>query len=422
MLPQGKVSLQGGFVPGMIYDVVYKAKDPRVLGAALAATRDLITYFKSGKDQTLPLVKLAYGWGVSQSGRFLRHFIYEGFNEGEQGGKVFDAVFDEVGGAGRGSFNRRFGQASRDAEQHFNFFFPVDLFPFTDGEATEPFTNQKDSLLAKAEARKVTPLMFHVLSSSEYYNRAGSLIHTDPLGKFDIEPPPTSRIYLVSSTPHFAGAFPPARQGGNEPETNALMSPLSRTPLMRALLVALDEWACQGIAPPASQYPKLANQTLVPATSSDWPAIPNVMLPPPALKVYQLDFSAEPPQLGSQYTTLVPKLDSDGHDLAGVRHPAIAVPLATYTGWNYRHPNVGAPTQLAGETGGMFPFAKTKASRNVVTDSRPSIAERYPSKEHYMGLYTAAARRLIQNRFLLAVDLPELIDQASLYWDTLTKP
>ncbi|MBM3762376.1 MAG: hypothetical protein FJW36_19270 [Acidobacteria bacterium] len=417
MLPGGKVSLQGGFVPGMIYEVIYEAKNPRILGASLAATRDLVAYFKSGVNPDLPKVNLAYAWGVSQSGRYLRHFLYEGFNASEQGAKVFDAIFDEVGGAGRGSFNNRFGQASRDAEQHFNFFYPVDMFPFTDGPATDAFTNKTDSLLARAEAAKTTPLMFHLLSSSEYYNRAGSLIHTDPQGKFDIEPPKTSRIYLVSSTPHFAGKFPPASQG----ETAAPLNPLSRAPITRALFAALDAWASKGIEPPPSQYPKLADQTLVPATRADWPTIPNVILPPPALKVYQLDFATEPPAIGQQYTTLVPALDATGHDRAGIHHPAIAVPLATYTGWNYRHPTAGAPTQLAGEFGAVFPLAKTKVTRNVVTDSRLSIAERYPTREHYVGLFILEAQKLIKQRFLLAADLPALIDQATAYYDFFSK-
>ncbi len=422
MLPAGKVSLKGGFAPGMIYDVVYKAKDPRVLGASFAATRDLISFFKSASNKDLPPIRLAYGWGVSQSGRYLRHFLYEGFNEAEAGGKVFDAVFDEVGGAGRGSFNNRFGQASRDAEQHFNFFFPVDIFPFTDSPTTDPFTKQTDSLLARAEAKRVTPLLFHVLSSSEYYNRAGSLIHTDPSGSTDIAPPSTSRIYLISSTPHFPGTFPPTRQGGSEPETAAALNPLSRTPIVRALFMALDAWTCLGIPPPDSQYPKLSNQTLVSPMRANWPSIPNVTLPPPALKVFQLDFATEPPKIGPQYTTLVPALDANGHDIAGIHHPAIAVPLATYTGWNYRHQSTGAPGQLAGETGSILPLAKTKATRNVVTDSRPSIAERYPTKEHYLGLYATAAQSLVRNRFLLAIDLPDLLDQATLYYDTFTKP
>jgi hypothetical protein len=416
MLAGGKVSLKGGFAPGMIYEVIYQAKDPRVLGCSFAATRDLLEYFKAEGRLGLPAMKWAYGWGVSQSGRYLRHFLYEGFNQRENGGKLFDGVIDEVGGAGRGGFNQRFGQASRDAEQHFNFFYPVDQFPFADGMSTDPFSKKSDALLARSDAQKVTPFLFHVLSSSEYYNRAGSLIHTDPEGKTDLAPPATSRIYLISSMPHFAGSFPPTRQGGTEPETNQELNPLNRASVMRALLVALDEWVALGKLPPESRYPKIIDRTLVPPTSSRWPSIPNVVLPPPALKVYSLDFSSEPPKIGPQYPTLVPAVDETGHDIAGVRMPLISVPLATHTGWNYRHPSAGASTELAGETGSWILLAPSRARRNIVTDSRPSIGERYPSQEHFLGMIMNAARELVRSRFLLADDLPALIDQANQYW------
>ena len=178
------VALDGGFEMGRIYDVVYRAQDPRVLGCGLAGTRDLISFLKYAKGEDNPLrgLRVAYGWGVSQSGRFLRHFLYEGFNQDEQGRQAFDGVIDEVGGAGRGSFNHRFGQASRDAEEFFNIHYPADMFPFTDGPETDPETGNVDAVLAKAEAAHVTPKIFHILSNSEYFNRAGSLIHTDPAG------------------------------------------------------------------------------------------------------------------------------------------------------------------------------------------------------------------------------------------------
>lgn len=422
LLPEGKVALDGGFAPGRIYEVIYTAQDPRVLGCSLAATRDLVSWFKQGARSGWPTLRYAYGWGVSQSGRFLRHFLYEGFNEQETGGKVFDAILDEVGGAGRGAFNERFGQASRDAEQHFNFFYPVDLFPFSDASTTDPVSGKSDSLLGKAQARKVIPLLFHVLSSSEYYNRAASLIHTDAKGQRDLEIPSTSRIYLLSSTPHFAGAFPPRPQGDAKPETQAALNPLSRNPIMRALLAALDEWASQGVTPPDSRYPRLADQTLIRPSSADWPSIPNLAFPPPNLRVYHLDFSNQPPKIGPEYPTLVPALDTNGHDRAGIHLPAIAVPLATYTGWNYRHPESGASTQLAGETGSVLPFARTRAVRNVVTDSRPSIGERYQNREHYLGLYTLVARKLVSERFLLVEDLPLLLDQGAAYYDYFTRP
>src|SRR6185295_11014904 len=225
----------------------------------LAGTRDIISFFKNAQTDANPLhgIRVAYGWGVSQSGRLLRHFLYEGFNEDEQGRRVFDGVLDEVGGAGRGSFNHRFAQASRDAEQFFNIFYPADMFPFTDGPETDPETGKTDALLARAEARHVAPKIFHILSNSEYFNRAGSLLHTDPAGVRDIEPPESSRIYVVASGPHFTG--PPRPNGAA-----AMGNPLDRRPIVRALLKSLDAWIVDGTPPPQSRLPRIADGTLVP--------------------------------------------------------------------------------------------------------------------------------------------------------------
>ena len=137
----GTITIDGGFEAGRIYDVVYRARDPRVVGVGLAGTRDVVSFFKhatAAEGNPMPGLRLAIGWGVSQTGRFLRHFVYQGFNEDERGRIVFDGVFDQVGGAGRGSFNHRFGQQSRDQLQHFNIQYPVDMFPFTDERETDP--------------------------------------------------------------------------------------------------------------------------------------------------------------------------------------------------------------------------------------------------------------------------------------------
>jgi hypothetical protein len=417
------VSLEAGFELGRIYDVVYRARDPRVVGCGLAGTRDLISFLKTEQGDANPLrgIRVAYGWGVSQSGRFLRHFLYEGFNEDEQGSRVFDGVIDEVGGAGRGSFNHRFAQASRDAEQFFNIFYPVDMFPFTDGEETDPMTGQTDALLAKAEARHVAPKIFHILSNSEYFNRAGSLIHTDPAGQRDIEPPANTRIYAIASGPHFVGPWPPAPMGG----TAAPLSVLDRTPIVRALLHDMDEWVTEDIAPPLSRYPKISDGTLTAPQAAGWPTIPEVRLPPPILITYRLDFgpnwtrgvvSFEPPHVGKPYAGLVPAVDSDGNAVAGIRLPSIQVPIATYAGWNYRAPGMGAEDQLLGEAGSMYPFAPTRAQRSK-GDSRVSIEERYTSRDQYLGKIAQAGRQLIVERFLLPGDLADVIDQAAMQYD-----
>ena len=418
------VALDSGFEPGRIYDVVYRARDPRVLGCGLAGTRDLISFFKDSKAEGNPLagVRVAHGWGVSQSGRFLRHLLYEGFNQDEQGRQVFDGVIDEVGGAGRGSFNHRFGQASRDAEQFFNIHFPVDMFPFTDGPETDPETGKTDSLLKRAETAGVSPKIFHILSNSEYFNRAGSLIHTDPAGGRDIDPPANTRIYTIAAGPHYFGAFPPLPSK----ELASPLNPLDRGPVVRALLKAMDAWVVDHVAPPASRYPKISDGTLKPPAEAGWPKIPGVTLPPPMLMTYRLDFGPEfatkglvafePPKIGKAFTGLVPAVDEDGNARAGIRMPFVQAPIATYSGWNFRTPSIGSADQLNGEAGSFYPFAKAHAERGAA-DSRRSIEERYTSRDQYVGKVIAAARQLIAERFWLAEDLLDLIDQAGIQYD-----
>jgi hypothetical protein len=225
----GTVALDGGFEPGRIYDVVYRSTDPRIVGCGLAGTRDLVSFLKyeSSGENPAPGLRAAIGWGVSQSGRFLRHFLYQGFNQDELGRSVFDGVFDQVGGAGRGSFNHRFGQASRDALQFFNILFPVDLFPFTDGPETDPETGITDSLLGRAARSGTAPKVFHLLTNSEYFNRAGSLVHTDPTGTKDADLPPNTRVYMIASAPHGPGPFPPASNVGGGMVGRAALNPLN---------------------------------------------------------------------------------------------------------------------------------------------------------------------------------------------------
>jgi len=409
------VSLDGGFELGRIYDVVYRARDPRVVGVGLAGTRDFVSFLKFDKTRANPLggIRAAYGWGVSQSGRFLRHFLYEGFNEDEQGRIVFDGVIDEVGGAGRGSFNHRFAQASRDAEEFFNVFYPVDMFPFTDGPETDPETGRTDALLRRAEARHVAPRIFHILSNSEYFNRAGSLVHTDPQGTRDIEPPPSTRIYAVASGPHGAGPLPPTRPEG----AAALNNPLNRRWITIALLKDLDAWVIDGTLPPPSRIPRISDGTLVPTEKAGWPTVPGVHFPVPYLKTYRLDFGpewsrgivAEPPKVGKQFAGLVPAVDADGNSRAGIRLPAVDFPLGTYGGWNFRSPSIGAPDQLFGEVGSFHPLPCTKAQRMASGDSRLSLEERYPSREQYQAKVTEAARKMVDERFLLSSDLQGLV-------------
>jgi Alpha/beta hydrolase domain len=426
------VALEGGFEPGRIYDVIYRAADPRVLGCGLAGTRDLISFFKydTSTDNPSPGLRHAIGWGVSQSGRFLRHFLYEGFNADEQGRRVFDGVFDQVGGAGRGSFNHRFGQASRDALQFFNILFPVDLFPFTDGPSTDPETGITDALLAKAERTHTVPKVFHLLTNSEYFNRAGSLVHTDPTGTRDADLPETTRIYMIASAPHGPGPFPPASNVGGGMIGRAALNPLDYRPAVRALFRALDRWVEDEATPPPSAYPKIADGTLTSPTRAGWPAIPGYQLPQQPLRAFHLNFGAdwnkgivsvEPPEVGKAFVVSVPAVDADGNVRAGIRLPDIAVPLATQAGWNYRDQSIGATDRLAGEIGSYIPFARTKAERDRVGDPRLSIDERYRNRDEYVGKSAAAALDLVAKGYLLSEDVADLIRHAGEHYDWATR-
>jgi len=429
---EGTVALDGGFEPGRIYDVVYRTSNPRIVGIGLSGTRDLISFLKhdSSADNPMPGLRFAIGWGVSQSGRYLRHFLYQGYNEDEQGRKVFDGVFDQVGGAGRGSFNHRFGQASRDALQYFNILFPVDLFPFSDGPEADPVGGSIDSLMGRAERTGTAPKIFHLLTNSEYFNRAGSLVHTDPTGTKDADLPANTRVYMIASAPHGPGPFPPASNRSGDLVGRAMLNPLNYSPAIRALFRALDRWVVDDVAPPPSAYPRIADGTLTSPAKAGWPAVPGYQLPQQPLRAFHLNFGAdwpkgivsvEPPEVGAPFVVSVPAVDADGNVRSGIRLPDIAVPLATQAGWNYRDASIGSPDRLAGEIGSYIPFARTKADRDRANDPRLSIEERYRNRDEYVGKFAAAATDLVDRGYVLAEDVADLLRHAVEHYDWATR-
>jgi hypothetical protein len=423
-----KVVLDGGFEPGRIYEVVYRSRDPRVAGCGFAATRDLVSFFKNEASATNPLagVTLAVGHGISQSGRFLRHFLHQGFNQDEQGRRVFDGVFVEVAGAGRGSFNHRFAQASRDGHQHWNVHYPTDVFPFTDLPETDPETGETAGLLDREVASGTVPKLIHVVTSYEYWNRAASLMHTDPSSTRDVALPDTSRAYLVASAQHGPGTLPPAEGGANGNDGLYPTNPNDFRPLIRALVRALDGWVAQGVEPPPSQYPRIGDGTLAPPERAGWAGVPGVRFPTVRNEPVRADcgpewargvITIEPPRLGPVFPALVPAVDADGNDRAGIRLPEIVAPLASQTGWNWRHPRVGAPDALVAYRGSYLPFAWTKAEREAKGDPRLSIEERYRGREDYLGRVALAAMALVRERFLLPQDVAFVIERAAAHWD-----
>jgi hypothetical protein len=421
--PVDTVTLDGGFEPGRIYDVVYRTANPKVVGVGLSGARDLISFLKydTSNENPMPGLRYAIGWGSSQSGRYLRHFLYQGFNEDESGRRTFDGVFDQRGGSGRGSFNHRFGQASRDALQYYNILFPVDLFPFADGPETDPETGIVDSILARAEKTGTAPKVFHLLTNSEYFNRAGSLVHMDPTGTKDADLPANTRVYTIASGPHITSRFPPDSNRQGDLVGRAALNPLNDTPAIRALFRALDRWVVDDVAPPPSAIPRIADGTLVTPDKAGWPAIPGYQLPQQPLRAFHLNFgpdwnkgivSVEPPEVGKPFVAKVPAVDSDGNVRSGIRLPDIAVPLATQAGWNYRDASIGSPEKLAGEIGSYIPFARTRADREKANDPRPSIEERYRNRDEYVGKFAAAALDLVARGYMLPEDVADQLKHA----------
>lgn len=426
--------LDGGFEPGRIYELVYTAKDPRIVGLGLAAIRDAIAFFRfaerdaagqanpmavqAGGGQLRPDPAKAYIFGISQSGRVIQHMIWQGFHVDERQRLVFEAAMPHVPGGGKGSFNHRFAQTTRHPSEFEDHQYPADFFPFVPGTQTDPVTGTTGDVLAVAKSLGQVPLVMYTGTSTEYWTRAASLVHTDALGRTDAALDPHVRVYVIA--------------GGQHQNTRTsrrtvyahLGNPLDQSAPLRALLVALDRWATNGTLPPASRYPRIDRGELVPVEvhRQRFPAIPGARHPGTLLQPPRLDFGprfwtegvadVQPPRFGDAYVTLVPNVDADGNEMGGIRTPDVAVPLGTYTGWNPRGEAIGAPGHLARWAGSFMPFAPTEAARAASGDPRPSIEARYANKAEYVKQIRAVAEALARERLLLREDADDFVQRA----------
>jgi hypothetical protein len=431
-----RVFSHAGFMPGRIYELVYTARDPRVVGLGLAAIRDSLSFFSFESADALgtpnplaprgradPQATLAFG--ISQSARVLQHMLLEALHVDEASRMVFDGALIDVPGGGKGSFNYRFAQTTRHPSELEDQQYPADFFPFTTTPEVDPVTGAESDVLARARARGALPRLFYTMTSTEYWTRSAALLHTDALGERDLPLAPNARLYMFAGAQH--GNWRTAFRGPYQSCGN----PLDHRPPMRALLLALDAWATQGTEPPPSVYPKLADGTLgsVAEYRHRFPAIPGVQLPGGNLRPPRLDFGPRfasqgiadrvPPDLGPPFVTRVPLPDADGIDRSGIRLPAVAAPLGTYTGWNLRAPGVGAPDHLARWSGSFVPFARTEAERQATGDPRPSLAARYRSRADYESRVKAAAEGLAQERLLLEPEIAPITARAGAFYNRL---
>jgi len=425
------LSIAGGFRPGMIYELVYEVRNPRIVGLGLAAVRDAISFFRfEGTDRTgepnplavpmpsgasAPAIDHAYIFGVSQSGRFIVHMLWQGFHVDEMRRMVFDGARIHVAGGGKGGFNHRFAQTTHHPSDLEGNYMPADHPPFNYLPEGSPPDN--DVLVVAKRLRKI-PKIIITNNALEYWTRSASLVHTDRSGTEDAPFHPSVRYFMTNGAPH-GGA------GSRTPTvTEHGRNPLDVHHVQRAMLVNLDRWVSEGVDPPDSRYPRIDRGQLVTASEHRklFPAIPGMRHPGRNLRPPLVDygprfwsdgvFTVVPPKMGERYRTLVPKCDADGNGVGGIRLPELEAPLGTYQGWNPRGTAYGAAEYMTRFDGSFWAFPITDAERETAGDPRKSVAARYPVRESYVSAVRESARRLVADRILLAADGEAYVDLA----------
>jgi Alpha/beta hydrolase domain len=419
------IHLDGGFEKGRLYQITYTAVGAPVLGLSMAALRDSVSWLKHGdaaSGHPAPgRLRWAYAYGRSQTGRLLRTLVYEDLNLDEDGREAIDGIIANVAGGMRGEFNQRFGQNSKDRNHMM-----AHLFPFTDGPRSDPDTGVKDALHARLDARGSRLRAFYTNTSAEYHRGDASLIHTDPDGGQDAAHGPNVRVYHFAGTEHGLGIWPPtdtqlaaADATGTVERSQHLRGVVDYAPLLRACLVHLDRWVVEGVEPPPSRHPRIDDGTAVPpeALVPVFKRIPEACYPAHHAKPRRLDWTSMPPRPGRPFGSLVSDVDGDGNEVGGIVLPELAVPLATHTGWNLRHPDVGGDEQLLVFAGATLPFHRTRAEREAAGDPRPSIEERYASRADYLERVRGAAGTLARAGYLLEEDIELSVAAGGRFWD-----
>jgi hypothetical protein len=403
-----------GFDAGAIYELIYTAKNPKVMGMGFAATRDIVSFLRYEKADAAgianPLagkIDKAIGFGLSQSGRFLHDYLYLGFNGDEAGRMVFDGVMPHISGAKKTFTNYRFSQPGRSPYEHADMLYPGSEFPFAYAVTTDALTGRSDGILKRCQEQNNCPKILKSDSEIEFYQQRAGLVATGTDGK-PVTIPNNVRIYFLSNLQHYALAH---AKSAMVKQCKYPSNPLNAGPSVRALLTDLDAWITDGTAPPPSRYPSVVDGTLVPPTAKDvgFPANPAFPYTERLVRPVLIDFSVMPPVKTKPYPVLVPKTDADGRAVVGVHLPTLEAPIATHTGWNVRKAGF-SEGELCDNNGSMIPFAATKEEREKNGDPRLSIAERYPHPGDRAAAVERAAERLVQDRLLLKEDVKTFTD------------
>lgn len=422
------IHLPGGFEPGWIYELVYEGREPLVMGLGHVAVRDLVSHLKYGArdadGQENPLgpvgtIEKAYGYGRSQTGRCIRDFVWQGFNADHENRRVFDGLMPHVSGAGGKWLNQRFANAVvAGGQSHEDHYCPADRFPFAYAQCTDHNTGKTDAILKRPDT---DPLVIHTQTATEYWQRRGSLVHTDTEGN-DLAEPAGVRIFHWASTQHTAD---PRLERPRKAVTDHYLNVTQTSMLARALLDALDKWATTGEEPPPSRYPRRADGTLVGMEEwqAQFPAIPGATVPREPNPLPHMDFGPdeangvldrEPPAILNEraYAVLVPAVDADGNEVAGVRCPMVQAPLGTYTGWNVRARGFGQGA-LHEFSGSYIPLPEDEEVRRATGDPRLSIVARYGTPAGYIAAIERAARELVAAGLMLEEDVERCAARAA---------
>ncbi len=403
-----------GFDAAALYEVTYVARDPALLGLGFAATRDVTSFLRRNGTEANPLaaggrstVQRAIGFGVSQSGRFLRDFLYLGFNEDLAGGLIFDGLMPHVAGGRRIASNYRFGLNGRNPRHPQDPAWQADLFPFAYQTLSDPLTGRRDGLMLRCRLNSTCPKVIQTDSEHEWWASRASLLVTDLAGNH-IDLPPDVRAYMIAGTPHYSE---PAALVRAAPTMALPINPMHAGPPLRALLTAMQSWITAGIEPPASRVPMRAHGTLAEAASAVPRNIPGLPYTGIHTGASFTDTAVFPPKVLGAYPVFVPRADSDGMAVAGIRMLPLMVPRATYIGWNPRAQGFGAGA-LFPLQGAAVPFASTRAERDASGDPRLSVAERYADHAGYVAAVEKAAAQMVAERLLLAQDAQQAIELA----------
>jgi Alpha/beta hydrolase domain len=415
------VHLPQGFKAGQLYQLVFVAEGAPVVGCGLLAVRDAALWLRRSN---LGAYRNVLGFGVSQTGRFLRQFLYEGLNGSVTGERAFDGMLVNIAGGQRGDFNHRFAQPSSAGAPSFG-----QLFPFATSPLRDPLSGRTGDLLERDRASRTVPKIFITNTAWEYWRGDASFAHIAPDGS-DIAADENVRVYHYAGTQHIGGVFPPTNQSPFPwlpLHAQHDFSIVDHAALQRAALVNLNAWVSAGTRPPASAHPRRADGTAVArqAVLERFAAMPGLpRLDPdvlPAIRLLHLDpqtgVTNYPVEEGEAYPSYVSAVDDDGNEIAGIRLPAVAVPVATHTGWNPRHPDTGAPDQPAIFVGSTTFFEPTESIRRATADGRASVAARYVDRDDYLAQVGAVADALVKAGYVLQEDRELIVRHCATHYD-----